>query len=84
MKFFKLVLFALFFAPLSVKAVGISVTPSTVDLLYPDIVKEKITVKNPLADIMQKCKIGQETSFKILRDKKEIILKAKLEEKDTN
>jgi len=46
MKFFKLVLFALFFVPLSVKAVGISVTPSTVDLLYPDIVKEKITVKN--------------------------------------
>lgn len=44
---------------------------------------EKITTKNPLANIMQKCKIGQETSFKILRDKKEIILKAKLEEKDT-
>jgi serine protease Do len=45
---------------------------------------EKITIKNPLANIMQKCKIGQETSFKILRDKKEIMLKAKLEEKDTN
>ncbi|MDP2741516.1 MAG: PDZ domain-containing protein, partial [bacterium] len=43
---------------------------------------EKITVKNPLANIMQKCKIGQETNFKILRDKKEIMLKAKLEEKE--
>ncbi len=43
---------------------------------------EKITVKNPLANILQKCKIGQETSFKILRDKKEITLKAKLEEKN--
>ncbi|MEK7665165.1 MAG: trypsin-like peptidase domain-containing protein [Patescibacteria group bacterium] len=44
---------------------------------------EKITMKNPLANILQKCKIGQETTFKILRDKKELILKAKLEEKDT-
>ena len=42
---------------------------------------QKITAKNPLAHILQKCKIGEETSFKILRDKKEINLKAKLEEK---
>ncbi len=43
---------------------------------------EKITLKNPLPHILQKCKIGQETSFKVLRDGKEITLKAKLEEKE--
>ncbi len=43
---------------------------------------EKITSKNPLPHILQKCKIGQETSFKVLRDGKEMILKAKLEEKE--
>jgi S1-C subfamily serine protease len=42
---------------------------------------EKITVKNPLANILQKCKIGEQTNLKILRDKKEINLKVKLEEK---
>lgn len=42
---------------------------------------EKITLKNPLANILQKCKIGQETNFEILRDGKEITLKVKLEEK---
>lgn len=42
---------------------------------------EKITTKNPLAHILQKCKIGGETVFKVLRDKKELTLKAKLEEK---
>ena len=42
---------------------------------------EKITLKNPLANILQKCKIGEEVTLKILREKKEIILKAKLEEK---
>ena len=42
---------------------------------------EKITTKNPLANILQKCKIGGETVFKVLRDKKELTLKAKLEEK---
>jgi S1-C subfamily serine protease len=26
---------------------------------------EKISTKNPLAEILQKCKIGQETTFKI-------------------
>ena len=35
-----------------------------------------------LADILQKCKIGQETSFKILRDKQELILKVTLDEKE--
>ena len=43
---------------------------------------EKITIKNSLADILQKCKIGQETSFKILRDKQELILKVTLDEKE--
>jgi serine protease Do len=42
---------------------------------------EKISMKNPLANILQKCKIGQETTFKILRDGKKIDLTAKLEEK---
>jgi serine protease Do len=42
---------------------------------------EKITLKNPLANILQKCKIGEEIELKALRDGKEINLKAKLEEK---
>ncbi len=42
---------------------------------------EKINLKNPLAHILQKCKIGGETVFKVLRDGKEVTLKAKLEEK---
>jgi len=42
---------------------------------------EKITLKNPLANILQKCKIGEEVTLKILREKKEMTLKAKLEEK---
>lgn len=43
---------------------------------------EKITMKNPLANILQKCKIGQETTFKVLRDGKELMLKATLSEKE--
>jgi S1-C subfamily serine protease len=43
---------------------------------------EKITSKNLLPHILQKCKIGQESNFKVLRDGKEMILKAKLEEKE--
>ena len=42
---------------------------------------QKITTKNPLANILQKCKIGSQTNLKILRDKKELNLKVKLEEK---
>jgi len=42
---------------------------------------EKITEKNPLANLLQKCKIGEEISLKVLREGKEITLKAKLEEK---
>ena len=42
---------------------------------------QKITPQNTLAQILQKCKIGEESSFKILRDGKKIILKAKLSEK---
>jgi len=42
---------------------------------------EKITVKNPLANILQKLKIGKEIKLKVLREGKKIILKAKLEEK---
>lgn len=42
---------------------------------------EKITTKNPLSDILQKLKIGDEISLKVLRKGKEITLKAKLEEK---
>lgn len=43
---------------------------------------QKITVQNTLAQIMQKCKIGQETNFKVLRDGKELILKVTLSEKE--
>ena len=42
---------------------------------------EKITEENPLSCILQKCEINQEISLKILRNKKEMTIKAKLEEK---
>jgi len=42
---------------------------------------QKISLKNPLANILQKCKIGEETTFKVLREGNEIILKVVLEEK---
>jgi serine protease Do len=42
---------------------------------------EKITEENPLSCILQKCEISQEVSLKALRNKKEITVKAKLEEK---
>ena len=42
---------------------------------------EKITEKNPLAHLLQKFKIGQEVFLKVLRAKKQITLKVKLEEK---
>lgn len=42
---------------------------------------EKITDKNPLSEILDKCQIGQEINFKVLRNKKEIKAKIKLDEK---
>lgn len=42
---------------------------------------EKITQDSTLADVLQKYKIGEEISFKVLREGKEINLKAKSEEK---
>jgi len=42
---------------------------------------EKITAKNPLANILQKCKIGEQTTLGVLRDGKKMTLAAKLEEK---
>ncbi len=42
---------------------------------------EKITPKNSLSDILQKCKISQEIELKVLREKKEMIIKIILEEK---
>jgi len=42
---------------------------------------EKITAKNPLANILQKCKIGGQTTLTVLRDGKKINLTVKLEEK---
>lgn len=45
---------------------------------------EKITMKNPLANILAKCKIGQETEMIVLRDNKELRLKVKLVEKTEN
>ncbi len=46
-----------------------------------EIEGKKITKKNPLANILQKFKIGEKVAFKILREKKEIDLKVTLEEK---
>jgi len=46
-----------------------------------EINEEKISEKNPLANLLQKYKIGEEISLKILRGGKEINLKLKLEEK---
>ena len=42
---------------------------------------EKIDEKNPLTDVLQKFQIGDEITLKILRQGKEITVKAKLEEK---
>ena len=42
---------------------------------------QKITEDNPLADFLAKQKIGQKITLKVLREGKEIYLKAKLEEK---
>jgi serine protease Do len=43
---------------------------------------EKITTKNPLANILQKCRIGGTTILKVLREGKEINVKVQLEEKE--
>jgi serine protease Do len=43
---------------------------------------EKITTKNPLANILQKCKIGSQTELIVLRDGRKIKLKVKLEVKN--
>ena len=55
------------------------------DLEEYDIILEcngqKINEENPLADALQKHKIGENISLKILREKKEINVKVKLEEK---
>lgn len=42
---------------------------------------EKITEENSLSHILQKCKVNEEISLKVLRAGKEIMLKVKLEEK---
>ncbi len=42
---------------------------------------EKITEENPLGNILQKYKIDDEISLKVLRERNEIALKVKLEEK---
>jgi len=43
---------------------------------------EKVTKENSLANCLQKCKIGMETTFKVLRDGQELMLKAMLSEKE--
>ena len=43
---------------------------------------EKITQQNNLGQILQKCTIGQETHFKVLREGQQIILTATLSEKE--
>jgi serine protease Do len=42
---------------------------------------EKITTKNPLANLLAKCKVGKETTLMVLRDGKKIELSVMLEEK---
>lgn len=42
---------------------------------------KKITSKNPLSNILQECKIGEEIELKVLREGKKITLKVILEEK---
>lgn len=42
---------------------------------------KKITTENPLSNILQKCQIGEEIELKILRERKEMTLKVKLEER---
>lgn len=49
MKVYKLLWLLLFF-PLTVEAVGISVTPSSIELLSPDVASKKISVKNISAE----------------------------------
>ena len=46
-----------------------------------ELAGEKITMDNTLAEVLQKHKIGEEISLKVLREGKEIILKATLEER---
>jgi S1-C subfamily serine protease len=46
-----------------------------------EVEKEKITPENLLEDLLQKYKIGQTITLKILRDGKELMLKTALEEK---
>lgn len=43
--------------------------------------EEKITEDNPLSHLLQKLKINDDISLKVLRNKKELILKIKLKEK---
>lgn len=46
-----------------------------------EIQKERITLKNPVEDILQKCKIGQTINLKALRSGKEIMFKVVLDER---
>lgn len=46
-----------------------------------ECVGEKIDEKKPLAELLQKYKIGEEIDMKILRDKREMTAKIKLEER---
>jgi len=46
-----------------------------------EINNKKITMENPVSDILQKAKIDDDISLKVRREGKEIVLKTKLEEK---
>ena len=46
-----------------------------------EVNNKKITIKNPLSNILQKCKIGEKIDLKILRGKKRIVIRAILAEK---
>lgn len=46
-----------------------------------ELEKQKISLKSPLEDILQKFQVGDEVELNVLRDKKEIKIKVKLEER---
>jgi len=46
LKIFSVLLVVLFGLPLTVQAVGLSVSPSSLDIFYPDVLTQKIKIQN--------------------------------------
>ncbi|RLC35055.1 MAG: hypothetical protein DRZ76_01175 [Candidatus Nealsonbacteria bacterium] len=47
-----------------------------------EVKNEKITQKNPLESVLEKCKIGQEINLKVIRKDKEMMCKTVLQERE--